>query len=310
MTFVGFVGIADPPRAEVPDAVARCRAAHIQVKTITGDSLPTAIAVSRAVGIYSGGEDELAMTSEEFAKISDEELPAVAKKIRVLARSTPMDKLRLVRALHQDGEVVAMTGDGTNDAPALKAADVGLSMGISGTEVAKEASDVVLVDDNFKSIVTGVWWGRALFQNIRRFLQFQLSVNVVALLCALIGPVVGVPLPLTVTQLLWINIIMDTFAALALSTDPPRAKTMTERPTPRDAHIITPTMGVTILVSSLYQTAILFAALFGGWFVSDPGAVYDASISATSAEYLDHNLQALTVFFTILVMFQFWHKFN
>lgn len=307
--FIGLVGIADPVRAEVPDAVRRCREAHIQVKMITGDAAPTAVAIAKASGIYTGADGEIALTSEEFAQISDADLPEKAKQIRVLARSTPADKLRLVQALHRTGEVVAMTGDGTNDAPALKAADVGLSMGVAGTEVAKEASDIVLVDDNFKSVVTGVWWGRTLFQNIRRFLQFQLSVNVVALLCALIGPIVGVPLPLTVTQLLWINIIMDTFAAIALSTDPPRPRTMTERPTPRDAHIVTPTMAVSLLVASLYQVGILFAALFGGWFV-DAEHAYDASISATSPEYLKHNLQALTIFFTVLVMFQFWHKFN
>ena len=140
---------------------------------VTGDARPTAVAVAKEVGIYTGGADELALDSEEFAKISDAELPEIAEKIRILARSTPSDKLRLVQALHRDGEVVAMTGDGTNDAPALKAADVGISMGISGSEVAKEASDIVLVDDNFKSVATGVWWGRSIFQNIRRFLQFH-----------------------------------------------------------------------------------------------------------------------------------------
>ncbi|MDO4573578.1 MAG: calcium-translocating P-type ATPase, PMCA-type [Planctomycetia bacterium] len=307
--FVALVGIADPVRQEVPHAVQTCQEAHVQVKMITGDALPTAMAIARAAGIYHGTDDELCLDSSGFAQISDAELPEAAEKIRVLARSTPMDKLRLVKALHQNGEVVAMTGDGTNDAPALKYADVGLSMGITGTEVAKEASDIVLVDDNFKSIVTGVWWGRTLYQNIQRFLQFQLSVNAVAMLCALIGPLVGIPLPLTVTQLLWINIIMDTFAAMAYSTDPPRPHTMREKPIPRNAHIITRTMGMTILVASLYQVAILFAVLFGGWFV-DPGHRYDFGISPTHPEYLAHNLQALTVFFTVLIMFQFWHKFN
>ena len=307
--FVGFVGLADPVRKDVPAAIESCRNAHIQVKMITGDSLSTAVAIAKEAGIYSGENGEMAMTSEEFAKISDDELPEAAKKICVLARSTPLDKMRLVKALHQKGEVVAMTGDGTNDAPALKSADVGLSMGANGTEVAKEASDIVLVDDNFKSIVTGVWWGRTLFQNIQRFVQFQLSVNAVALLCAIVGPLLGVPLPLTVTQLLWINIIMDTFAALALSTEPPRPKTMTEHPIPRNASIITKTMGITILTVSLYQLVILFAGLFFGWFV-DPAHRYNASIPVSDPEYLTHNLQALTVFFTVFVMFQFWHKFN
>ncbi|MDO4559203.1 MAG: HAD-IC family P-type ATPase, partial [Planctomycetia bacterium] len=220
MVFTGMIGIADPIREEVPAAVQMCQEAGVQVKMVTGDSLPTAVAIARQAGIYHDQPDEKVMTSEDFQRIPDEKLRGEVGQIRVLARSTPMDKLRIVKALHQNNVVVAMTGDGTNDAPALKSADVGLSMGITGTEVAREASDIVLVDDNFRSIVTGIWWGRTLFQNIQRFLQFQLSVNGVALLCALIGPLVGVPLPLTVTQLLWINIIMDTFAALALSTDP------------------------------------------------------------------------------------------
>ncbi len=306
---IGFVGIADPARPEVPEAIERCRTAGIQVKMITGDAKPTAVAIAKNVGIFTGASDELALTSEEFAQITDEELPEVAEKIRVLARSTPSDKLRLVQALHRKGEVVAMTGDGTNDAPALKAADVGLSMGVAGTEVAKEASDVILVDDNFKSVVTGVWWGRTLFQNIRRFLQFQLSVNFVALLCSTLGPLFGVPLPLTVTQLLWINIIMDTFAALALSTDPPRPQTMRAKPIPRDAGFITGSMGVSILVTGLYQVVMMFLTLFCGWFV-DPEHVYKVADAARDNLPNNGNLQALTVFFTVLVMFQFWHKFN
>ncbi len=301
-SLVGFIGIMDPPRPEAGPAVKRCQGAGIEVKMITGDSLPTAIAIAKEVGIYDENGDKIATTSAEFAKVSDDELPEFVEKLSVLARSTPNDKLRIVQALHRKGEVVAMTGDGTNDAPALKAADVGLAMGVSGTEVAKEAADIILVDDNFRSVATGVWWGRSLFQNIRRFLQFQLSVNFVALLCSTIGPLVGVPLPLTVTQLLWINIIMDTFAALALSTDPPRPYIMKRKPIPRLANVVTKSMGVSILVVGLYQTLILFAALWGGWFVT--GTPF--STSGSDAE----NLEALTVFFTILVMFQFWHKFN
>ncbi|MDO4629204.1 MAG: cation-translocating P-type ATPase [Planctomycetia bacterium] len=305
----GIIGIADPLRAEVPPAVAQCAKAGIVVKMVTGDALPTARAIAREAGIYTGAESELVMTSDEFNAISDADLPEKARALRVLARSTPADKLRLVKALHHDGDVVAMTGDGTNDAPALKFADVGLAMGQTGTEVAKEASDIVLVDDNFKNIVTGVLWGRTLFQNIQRFLQFQLSVNAVALLCAVIGPCVGVPLPLTVTQLLWINIIMDTFAAIAYSTQPPRVSVLNQPPIPRDSSIITAEMMINIVLVGIYQTVMLFAALFGGWFV-DAEHVYDRSISALDPSYLEHNLPALTIFFTMLVMFQFWHKFN
>lgn len=307
----GIIGIADPLRAEVPPAVAQCRKAGIVVKMVTGDALPTARAIAREAGICSDAEGELIMTSDDFNAIPDDELPAKARALRVLARSTPSDKLRLVKALHHDGEVVAMTGDGTNDAPALKFADVGLAMGQTGTEVAKEASDIVLIDDNFKNIVTGVLWGRTLFQNIQRFLQFQLSVNVVALLSAVVGPCVGVPLPLTVTQLLWINIIMDTFAAIAYSTQPPRPEVLNQPPIPRNSSIISSEMMITIALVGLYQTILLFTALFCGWFV-DAQHVYDASISLvdSKAEYLSRNVQALTVFFTFLVMMQFWHKFN
>lgn len=299
-TLTGILGIADPLRPEVPDAVAHCQKAGIVVKMVTGDALPTARAIAHDAGIYSGSTSELIMTSEEFNAIPDEELPEKAKALRVLARSTPSDKLRLVKALHEDGEVVAMTGDGTNDAPALKFADVGLAMGKTGTEVAKEASDIVLMSDDFTNIVTGVRWGRTLYQNIQRFLQFQLSVNAAALLCAVIGPCVGVPLPLTVTQLLWINIIMDTFAAIAYSTQPPRANVLDQPPIKRHANIITPEMLLNIGIVSVYQTSVLFASLFGGWFVT----------KEVNGTFEVQSLESLTIFFTTLVMFQFWHKFN
>ena len=317
-TLLALMGIADPIRPEVGAAVDTCRRAGVKVKMITGDAEPTAIAIAKQAGILSESYDssgdidseirrgELVLTSAELATMDDKRLLEAIPSLKVLARSTPMDKLRLVKAMHRNGEVVAMTGDGTNDAPALKFADVGVSMGVTGTEVAKEASDIVLIDDNFKSIVTGIWWGRTLYQNIQRFLQFQLSVNVVALSCALLGPLVGVPLPLTVPQLLWINIIMDTFAAIALSCDPPRKKSMDRKPISREASIITPSMGLSILLNSLYQVAILFAALFFGWFLS-PENRFDFSLDPMGR---GENMQALTVFFTIFVMFQFWHKFN
>ncbi len=317
-TLLALVGIADPIRPEVKAAVDTCLRAGVDVKMITGDAEPTAIAIAKQAGILSETFDstidtdteiqrgELVLTSAELAAMDDEKLLEAIPCLKVLARSTPMDKLRLVKAMHRDGEVVAMTGDGTNDAPALKFADVGVSMGIAGTEVAKEASDIVLIDDNFKSIVTGIWWGRTLYQNIQRFLQFQLSVNVVALSCALIGPLIGIPLPLTVPQLLWINIIMDTFAAIALSCDPPRRKSMDRQPISRDASIITPSMGLSILLNSLYQVAILFASLYFGWFLTSE-TQFDFTKDPMGR---DENLHALTVFFTVFIMFQFWHKFN
>jgi Ca2+-transporting ATPase len=224
-------------------------------------------------------------------------------RLKVLSRSTPMDKLRLVKAMHHQGAVVAMTGDGTNEAPALKNADVGISMGITGTEVAKEASDMVLIDDNFTTIVTGIRWGRTLYQNIQRFLQFQLTVNVVALICAFFGPLLGIPLPLTVPQLLWINIIMDTFAAIALCTEPPREHSMRRKPIKRDDSIITASMRLTILLTALYQVAVLATILFGGWFVK---TTFTFGLEPRDPA----NVEALTVFFTAFVMFQFWNIIN
>jgi Ca2+-transporting ATPase len=312
-TLLALIGIADPIRNEVPHAVEVCHAAGVDVKMITGDAEPTAVAIAKQAGILSaekGGYcprlvNDIVLTSEKLAALSDDELVEMIPRLKVLARSTPMDKLRLVKAMHQQGEVVAMTGDGTNDAPALKFADVGISMGIAGTEVAKEASDIVLIDDNFKSIVTGIWWGRTLYQNIQKFLQFQLSVNFVALTCALLGPLVGVPLPLTVPQLLWINIIMDTFAAIALSTDPPRSSSMMQKPVSRNASIITPQMMFSITLIGLYQVIILALALYGGWFLEEESAFQFHTEPRDPV-----NLEALTVFFTIFVSFQFWNIFN
>jgi Ca2+-transporting ATPase len=304
-TLLALVGISDPIRSEVPHAVESCHSAGVDVKMITGDAKPTAVAIARQAGILTNSQEDLVWTSDELAALSDEELVENIRFLKVLARATPMDKLRLVKALHKTGAVVAMTGDGTNDAPALKHADVGISMGITGTEVAKEASKIVLVDDNFKTIVTGIWWGRTLYQNIQKFLQFQLSVNAVALVCAFFGPLVGVSLPLTVPQLLWINIIMDTFAALALSTDPPRADSMKRKPIKRGSSIITASMGLTILCNSVFQIAVLFSALYFGWFVD---AVHRFQYNTDPRE--PANLQSLTVFFTIFVMFQFWNIFN
>ncbi|MCL2710531.1 MAG: calcium-translocating P-type ATPase, PMCA-type [Planctomycetaceae bacterium] len=304
-TLLALVGISDPIRPEVPDAVRTCHEAGISVRMITGDAKPTAVAIARQAGILMAADD-VVLTSEELAELSDEELIAIIPNLKVVARSTPMDKLRLVKAMHRTGEVVAMTGDGTNDAPALKNADVGISMGITGTEVAKEASDVVLIDDNFKSIVTGVRWGRTLYQNIQRFLLFQLTVNVVALTCVFLGPFVGIPLTLTVPQLLWINIIMDTLAAIALCTEPPRAHYMRRKPIKRDASIITPAMGVTILGVGFCQVLILGFVMFSGWFVHPDHAFQYGHEHLRNPD----NVEALTVFFTAFVMLTFWNIIN
>ncbi|MCL2742439.1 MAG: calcium-translocating P-type ATPase, PMCA-type [Planctomycetaceae bacterium] len=307
-TLLALIGISDPMRAEVPDAVNVCHSAGVDVKMITGDAKPTAVAIAKTAGILTDDAnrqcEEYIWTSEELADIGDDELVEKIPKLKVLARATPMDKLRLVKALHKTGAVVAMTGDGTNDAPALKHADVGISMGITGTEVAKEASKIVLVDDNFKTIVTGIWWGRTLYNNIQKFLQFQLSVNVVALTCAFFGPLFGISLPLTVPQLLWINIIMDTFAALALSTDPPRADSMKRKPIPRDASIITGSMGITILMISLYQIVILFAVLMFG------AGLFGIEKPFVLGEDPKNYIESFTVFFTLFVAFQFWNIIN
>ena len=304
-TLLALVGISDPIRSEVPDAVKTCHEAGINVRMITGDAKPTAIAIAKQAGILST-KDDVVLTSEELAELSDDALVDIIPRLKVVARSTPMDKLRLVKAMHRQGEVVAMTGDGTNDAPALKNADVGISMGITGTEVAKEASDVVLIDDNFTSIVTGVRWGRTLYQNIQRFLLFQLTVNVVALTCVFLGPFVGIPLTLTVPQLLWINIIMDTLAAIALCTEPPRKHYMRRKPIKRDASIITPAMGLTILLVGLSQVLILGFVMFSGLFVHVDHAFQYGHEHLRNPD----NVEALTVFFTAFVMLTFWNILN
>jgi Ca2+-transporting ATPase len=309
-TLLALVGIEDPIRAEVPHAVDVCHLAGIDVKMITGDAKPTAVAIAKQAGIIrpqtadGSPHGDMVLTSDELQKLSDDELKTIMPRLKVLARSTPMDKLRLVKILNRCGETVAMTGDGTNDAPALKNSDVGISMGITGTEVAKEASDIVLVDDNFKSIVTGVWWGRTLYQNIQKFLVFQLTVNFVALFCALLGPMLGVPLPLTVPQLLWINIIMDSFAALALSSDPPREKSMKRKPVQRDASIITSPMLWNIGWTGLYQIAVLAILLYTGLFCEQKFQFFSNDVRDPN------NIEALTMFFTAFVLFQFWNIFN
>jgi P-type Ca2+ transporter type 2C len=307
LIFVGFVAIRDPLRPDVKEAVDRCRNAGIEVKMITGDNLETARAIGHEIGLLDH-PNALALTSDQFNRMDDEELNKEMPRLRILARARPLDKQRMVRILQGQGHVVAMTGDGTNDAPALKKADVGLAMGIAGTEVAKEASKIVLLDDSFATIVKAVHWGRSLYENIQRFIQFQLTINVSALLIAFLGPFLGVKPPFTVLQLLWINVIMDTFAAIALCSEPPRPGLMRDRPKRRDEDIVTPAMRVTILSTALFFVVVMIGLLLGmehaGWFASASGP------NPEHWEFEPLNIRQVTLFFTIYVLFQVWNQIN
>jgi len=267
LTLVGIVGIEDPLRPEVPGSVQTCQKAGIFVRMLTGDNILTASSIARRCGILSEGG--IAMEGPKFRSLSDGELLAILPKLQVLARCSPEDKLKLVRALRDQGEVVAVTGDGTNDAPQLREADVGFAMGISGTEVAKEACDIILLDDNFKSIEKAVMWGRNVYDSIRKFLQFQLTVNVVAICVAFIGAIDDGESPLTAVQLLWVNLLMDTLAALALATEAPTEELLNRMPYGRFSSLITPSMWRTIGGGAVYQLTILLFTLFGaanvGW---------------------------------------------
>lgn len=265
LTFLALVAIADPVRPEVKAAIQKCRGAGVEVMIVTGDNALTARTIGAQIGLVSEGD--LVLEGADFRAKSDEEATSVLGKLRVLARSVPSDKLRLVNLLKAKGEVVAVTGDGTNDAPALKAADVGFSMGLTGTEVAKEASDIVILDDNFASIVGGIQWGRSIFENIKKFLQFQLTVNVVALTTAFIAAVMGFGIPLNTVQLLWVNLIMDTMAALALATEPPSEELFHQPPHGRHAPLITKAMWSNILAMGGIMIAILFLVMQTGFLV-------------------------------------------
>lgn len=288
----GFVAIADPIRSDVPDAMKHCLNAGIKVKIVTGDTSLTAIEIARQAGLWQADDDLSAhITGSEFEALDEEKAREAAVRIKVMSRARPADKMRLVRLLQESGEVVAVTGDGTNDAPALNYADVGLAMG-SGTAVAKEASDIILLDDSFASVVNAVQWGRSIYLNIQKFIQFQLTINVVALLTALIGPFIGIEFPLTVTQMLWVNLIMDTFAALALATEPSYKDVMKKKPRKVDSFIVSRTMMRNIFGQGIFFLVILLAILF--WFGNDGEiSVYE-----------------LSMFFTIFVMLQFWNMFN
>ena len=291
---LALFGISDPLRKEVPDAIRQCNEAGIDVKIVTGDTAATAMEIARQCGILSpltSLPSPLTITGAEFAALSDEEALERIKELKVMSRARPTDKQRLVSLLQQRGEVVAVTGDGTNDAPALNRAHVGLSLG-SGTSVAKQASDITLIDDSFSSIVHAVMWGRSLYKNIQRFVFFQLIVNVAALLLVLFGGIIGTEMPLTITQILWVNLIMDTLAAMALASLPPSREVMEEKPRASDAFIISSAMKRGILTVGGLFFLVTFALL---WYFEQGAGMDDVK---------------LTVFFTIFVMLQWWNLFN
>lgn len=293
VTFLGIFAISDPIRSDVPAAIDECQAAGVAVKIVTGDTPGTATEIARQIGLWEAEDGERnRITGVEFAALSDQEALERIGDLKIMSRARPTDKQRLVQLLQQRGEVVAVTGDGTNDAPALNHAHVGLSMG-TGTSVAKEASDITLLDDSFHSIATAVMWGRSLYKNIQRFIVFQLTINVVALISVLIGAFGGTELPLTVTQMLWVNLIMDTFAAMALASIPPTHDVMREKPRKRTDFIITPAMQRAIFGVGAIFLVVLTAFLI--WIKGQPAAEMG---------------RLLTIFFTLFVMLQFWNLFN
>ena len=317
LCYLGTAAIADPVREDVPEAIQHCLSAGIKVKIVTGDTSATAIEIGRKIGLwtFSDSEERNLITGKEFGSLSDEELLERIGEVKIMSRARPMDKERLVRLLQQRGEVVAVTGDGTNDAPALNAAQIGLSMG-DGTSVAKEASDITILDNSFRSIARAVVWGRSLYQNIQRFILFQMTINVAACLIVLLGAVLGTESPLTVTQMLWVNLIMDTFAALALASLPPNQKVMHDQPRSRDAYIITKPMAWRIFGVGLFFVAVLFG--FIQYFKHvDMATLADFSLKEYFVNYFNfsHVHQGmtpyeLTLFFTIFVFMQFWNIFN
>ncbi len=289
MTFDGFAAIADPLRKEVFEAVRNCRDAGIDIKMLTGDNIVTASAIARELQLL--GDDHIAVEARDINDISDKELAALLPKIRVIARSTPVIKMRVVKLLKELGSVVAVTGDGINDAPAIKNADIGLAMGISGTEVSKEASDVVLLDDSFSTIVKAIQWGRGIYENFQRFILFQLTVNLSSVVVVLASIIAGFPTPFTALELLWVNLIMDGPPALTLSLEPIRSSLMKNKPTPRNASIVTREMMVRIVMGGLFISGLFMWQTFSN------------ILGASEAE-------RGTVLFTLFVMFQLVNAFN
>jgi Ca2+-transporting ATPase len=330
LIFTGLVAIKDPLREDVKEAVDRCRAAGIEVKMITGDNVETARAIAASIGLVDGLEAPIntdgavILTSDvfnrDYARLKElranptplvhemaerDALVARLTNLRVLARARPLDKYAMVDLLQARQEVVAMTGDGTNDAPSLKKADVGLAMGIAGTEVAKEASKIVLLDDSFSTIVSAVKWGRSLYENIQRFIQFQLTINVSALTIAFLGPFLNIKPPFTVLQLLWINVIMDTFASIALCSEPPRDGVMDLPPKKKDENILTPQMIQTIFGTAAFFVVVMIGLLlgmkYGGWFAGE-GPMSDA--------FPELRVRQVSIFFAVYVFFQVWNQIN
>ena len=309
LTFMGVVAISDPVRADVPDAVQECLDAGIAIKIVTGDTPNTAKEIARQIGLWKEGDgDRNIITGPEFAALDDKTLYDRVKDLKVISRARPLDKKRLVETLQKRNEVVAVTGDGTNDAPALKAAQVGLSMG-DGTSVAKEASDITIVDNSFASIGRAVMWGRSLYHNIQRFILFQMTVNVVACLIVLCGAFMGTESPLTVTQMLWVNLIMDTFAAMALASLPPAERVMKDKPRDRNAFIINRPMRYDIIGMG----GLFFILLLGLLYIfhhADITCLTDLlslHLDPSSSEMTPYEL---SLFFTIFVFLQFWNMFN
>ena len=309
LTFLGIVAISDPVRTDVPEAVGEVINAGIKVKIVTGDTPGTAKEIGRQIGLWNDSidTDRNIITGPEFAELSDKELKERVGELKIIARARPLDKKRLVEALQANNEVVAVTGDGTNDAPALKTAHVGLSMG-DGTSVAKEASDITIIDNSFSSIGRAVMWGRSLYKNIQRFLLFQLTVNVAACFLVLFGSFMGSESPLTVTQMLWVNLIMDTFGAMALASLPPSRNVMEEKPRRREASILTRPM-----MSELLGVGFLFFAITLGFYwifnhaeVTSIPQMFHTSVGAASVM----TPYEATLLFSIFVWTHFWYMFN
>lgn len=308
LVFMGIVAIADPVRKDVPAAVHKCIAAGIHVKIVTGDTPGTAMEIGRQIGLWSKRDkDEAIITGTEFAKLSDDELDERVLDLKIIARARPMDKKRLVESLQRKNQVVAVTGDGTNDAPALKAAHVGLSMG-DGTSVAKEASDITIIDNSFGSICRAVMWGRSLYQNIQRFLLFQLTVNVAACLIVLVGAFMGTESPLTVTQMLWVNLIMDTFGAMALASLPPSQAVMKDKPRDRKAFILTKPM----LKDILGVGGFFFILLVGFLYIFQHTEITQMTdlLHCELGEANGLSAYEQTLLFSIFVWTHLWYMFN